>query len=167
MQEVLNLKQKALKKFYLKQCDIFAITETNLKDKEKVNINGYTWAGKNRASEGGGIGFLINKKIEAAIIIEQQENTNTEIMWIRIQLKRKETRFIGLIYGKQERNNNATLDKEFKIIERHLYQYIANDKNHILLLGDFNAKIGNGEQGIPNGDPHNNTKWEKIDKSNQ
>ena len=149
------------------QCDIFAITETNLKDKEKVNINGYTWAGKNRASEGGGIGFLINKKIEAAIIIEQQENTNTEIMWIRIQLKRKETRFIGLIYGKQERNNNATLDKEFKIIERHLYQYIANNQNHILLLGDFNAKIGNGEQGIPNGDPHNNTKWEKIDKSNQ
>ena len=53
MQEVLNLKQKALKKFYLKQCDIFATTETNLKDKEKVNINGYKWAGKNRASEGG------------------------------------------------------------------------------------------------------------------
>ena len=74
-------------------------------------------------------------------------------MWIRIQLKRKETRFIGLIYGKQERNNNATLDKEFKIIERHLYQYIANNQNHILLLGDFNAKIGNGEQGIPSGDP--------------
>ena len=124
--------------------------------------------GKNRASDVGGIGFLINNKIKTAITIEQQENTNTEIMWIRIQLKRKETLFIGLFYGKQEtRNNNTTLDKEFKIIERHLYQYIANDQNHILLLGDFNAKIGNGEQGIPNGDPHNNTKWEKIDKSNQ
>ena len=115
-----------------------------------------------------GIWFLINNKIKTAITIEQQENTNTEIMWIRIQLKRKETLFIGLFYGKQEtRNNNTTLDKEFKIIERHLYQYIANNQNHILLLGDFNAKIGNGEQGIPNGDPHNNTKWEKIDKSNQ
>ena len=75
-------------------------------------------------------------------------------MWIRILLKRKKTLFIGLIYGKQEsRNNNATLDEEFKIIERHLYQYIANNQNHILLLGDFNGKIGNGEQGTPSGDP--------------
>ena len=70
-----------------------------------------------------------------------------------MQLK-KETLFIGLFYRKQEsRNNNTTLDEEFKIIERHLYQYIARNQNHILLLGDFNAKIGNEEQGIPNGDP--------------
>ena len=89
-------------------------------------------------------------------------------MWIRIQLKIKETLFTRLFYGKKEsRNNDTTLYEEFKIIERHLYQYIANNQNQILLLGDFNAKIGNGEQGIPNGDPHNNTKWEKIDKSNQ
>ena len=73
-------------------------------------------------------------------------------MWIRIQLKRKETLFIELFYGKKEnRNNNATLDEEFKIIEQHLYQHIANNQNYILLLGDFNAKIGNGEQGIPSG----------------
>ena len=75
-------------------------------------------------------------------------------MWIRIQLKRKETLFIELFYGKKEnRNNNATLDEEFKIIEQHLYKYIANNQNYILLLGDFNTKIGNGEQGMPNGDP--------------
>ena len=75
-------------------------------------------------------------------------------MWIRIQLKRKETLFIGLFYGKQERrNNNTTLDEEFKIIERHLCQYIENNQNQTLLLGNFNAKIGNGEQGIPNWGP--------------
>ena len=73
-------------------------------------------------------------------------------MWIRIQLKIKETLFTRLFYEKKEsRNNDTTLYEEFKIIERHLYQYIANNQNHILLLGDFNAKIGNGEQGIPNG----------------
>ena len=111
-------KTKSIKEILFEtQCAIFAITETNLKDKEKVNINGYTWTGKNRASEGGGIGFLINNKIKTAITKEQQENTNTEIMWIRIQLKRKKTLFIGLFYGKQEsRNNNATLDEEFKIV---------------------------------------------------
>ena len=47
------------------------------------------------ASKGGSIGFLINNNIKTAITIEQQENTSTEIMWIRIHLKRKETLFIG------------------------------------------------------------------------
>ena len=109
---------------------------------------------KQSIRRGGGIGFLINNIIKTAITIKQQKNTNTEIMWIRIQLKRKEALFIGLFYGKQEsRNINITLDENFNIIERHLCQYTANNQNHILLLGDFNAKIGNGDQGIPNGDP--------------
>ena len=64
------------------------------------------------ASKRGNIGFPINNIIKAAITIEQQENTNIEIMWIRIHLKRKETLFIGPFYGKQEsRNNNITLDE--------------------------------------------------------
>ena len=89
-------------------------------------------------------------------------------MWIRIQLKRKETLFIGLFYGKQERrNNNTTLDEEFKIIERHLYQYIANNQNHILLLRDFNAKNWEWRTRYTQWRPQNNTKREKIDKSNQ
>ena len=109
---------------------------------------------KQSIRRGGGIGFLINNIIKTAITIKQQKNTNTEIMWIRIQLKRKEALFIGLFYGKQEsRNINITLDENFNIIERHLCQYTANNQNHVLLLGDFNAKIGNGDQGIPNGDP--------------
>ena len=109
---------------------------------------------KQSIRRGGGIGFLINNIIKTAITIKQQKNTNTEIMWIRIQLKRKEALFIGLFYGKQEsRNINITLDENFNIIERHLCQYTANNQNHILLFGDFNAKIGNGDQGIPNGDP--------------
>ena len=69
---------------------------------------------KQSIRRGGGIGFLINNIIKTAITIKQQKNTNTEIMWIRIQLKRKEALFIGLFYGKQEsRNINITLDKKF------------------------------------------------------
>ena len=97
--------------------------------------------------------ILINNNIKTTITTEQRENTKTEIIWIRIHLKRKETLFFGLFYGKQKiRNNNIALDQEFNIIERHLYQYSTNNQNHILLLGDFNAKIGNGEQGILNED---------------
>ena len=58
-----------------------------------------------------------------------QENTNTEVMWIRIHL------FIGLFYGKQQsRNNNIALEEDFNIIERHLYQYTTNNQNHTLMV---------------------------------
>ena len=56
--------------------------------------------------------------------------------------KKKRTLFIGLFYGKKERrNNNATLDKEFKIIEQHLYKYITNNQNDILLLVTLMQKL--------------------------
>ena len=58
--------------------------------------------------------------------------------------------------GKKSRNNNTILNGEFNIIEKHYYLsipiYNKYHQNHILLLGDFNAKIGNGEPGISNGD---------------
>ena len=39
-------KTKSIKEMLFEtQCDIFVITETNLKNKEKVNKNGYTWKG--------------------------------------------------------------------------------------------------------------------------
>ena len=60
--------------------------------------------------------------------------------------------FIGLLYWKQERrSNNITLDEEFNIIERHLYQNRTNNQNHIFLFGVLDARIGNGEEGIPTG----------------
>ena len=52
----IKYKTKSIKEILFEtQCDI-RVTETNLKDKEKVNIIGCTWIGKNRASERRGIG---------------------------------------------------------------------------------------------------------------
>ena len=58
-------------------------------------------------------------------------------MWIRIQLKRKEILFAGLFYGKQETlHQTKNLKSQSDIC--------------INILGDFNVKVGNGEQGISN-----------------
>ena len=72
-------------------------------------------------------------------------------------VKKKKILFIGLFFGgKKSRNNNTLLNGEFSIIEKHYYLFIPIynkiHQNHIVLLGDFNAKIGNGEPGISNGD---------------
>ena len=66
-----------------------------------MGINGL---GKTEHQKGevGGIGFLINNKIKIAITTEQQENTNTQIMWIRIQLKRKELCLLDYFMGNKK-----------------------------------------------------------------
>ena len=49
------------------------MTETLLKNNEKVNVQDFKWIGLNRQNkDGGGIGFLINKSI---IKLFRRENT--------------------------------------------------------------------------------------------
>ena len=100
----------------------------------------------------GGIGFLININIKTAITIEQQENTKTETMWIKIRLKRKEALFIGLFYGKQKsRNNNITKNLTLqKEIYTNIEQLIEITFSYLVTLMQ---KLEMRDHGIPNGDP--------------
>ena len=46
-----------------------------------------------------------------------------------MQLKKKKSLYIGIIYGKQEsRSPIKTLDNEFQNIEQTIYQYIPKTK---------------------------------------
>ena len=57
-----------------------------------------------------------------------------------------------IYYGKQEsRTNKEEAVAEFKNIETIIECY-QKQQYHTLLIGDFNAKIGNDEKGIQNGD---------------
>ena len=48
-----------------KKIQVTLITETKLKEKQKINIKGYKWIGKIRKQkDGGGVGILIAKNIE-------------------------------------------------------------------------------------------------------
>ena len=70
---------QSLKQILSKPCHIFAITETLLKDNEKVNIQHFKWIGLNRQNKDGvGIGFLINKSIIKSCTIEPNLNKRIE-----------------------------------------------------------------------------------------
>ena len=72
-------KMQSLKQILSKPCHIFAITETLLKDNEKVNIQHFKWIGLNRQNKDGvGIGFLINKSIIKSCTIEPNLNKRIE-----------------------------------------------------------------------------------------
>ena len=53
------------------ECDIFAITETNLKPNENIRLQGYKWISKPREDkEGGGVRILLKETLSNACTIE-------------------------------------------------------------------------------------------------
>ena len=133
--------------------DIVAIQETKLNDKEKISIANYQWIdGSRKVQKGGGVGFLVSYKILKNIVREPDPDIQTaEVKWIRMILKDQQHLCIGVYYGKQETHSaEKTLD-EYNMLENRIVSYIAND-THVILLGDFNAKVGSNEKGIKNGD---------------
>ena len=135
--------------------DIAAFVETNLKTQEKIAVSGYTWVGKNRQhKEEGGVGYFIKNSIKNSCTVESDNNTTTEILWIKLKLKGQENLFIGVLYGKQESKHcRKELEEGYEVIERSVYSYTKTN-NKIILVGDFNGKIGNDENGITNGDTY-------------
>ena len=72
--------------------DISAVVETNLKIKEKIAGSGYICVGKNmQHKEGGVVGYVIKNTIKNSCTVEPDNNTTTEILWIKLKLKGKKT----------------------------------------------------------------------------
>ena len=65
-------KIKSLKEIvYSTECDLYAVTETNLKQNENIVVKGYKWVGKIRQErDGGGVGILIKDTLINGITIE-------------------------------------------------------------------------------------------------
>ena len=69
--------------------DVAAFVETNLETQEKIATCGYTWVGKNKQhKEGGGVDYFIKNTIKNSCTVEPDNNTTTEILWIKLKLKR-------------------------------------------------------------------------------
>ena len=72
--------------------------------------------------------------------------------WIRIILTDKQQLCIGVFYGKQESYSSEKTQDEYTYLQNTISSYIAQG-THVIILGDFNAKLGNDSHGgIPGGD---------------
>ena len=121
------------------------------------------WVRKNRQhKEGRGVGYFIKNTIKSSCTVEPDNNTTTEILWIKLKLKRQENLFIGVLYGKQKSKNCIKeLEEEYEVIEKSISNYTETN-NKIILVGDFNGKIDNDENGITNGNISITTNGKKI-----
>ena len=76
---------KSLKEIvYSTECDLYAITEINLKQNQKIVVKRYKWVGKIRdEKDGGGFGILIKDTLINGIIIEPITAKNIEILLLK------------------------------------------------------------------------------------
>lgn len=120
-----------------------AITETKLTADRYIKIEGYRWIGRPRRNkQGGGIGLLIKDSLANQTTIHVVGEEELEILWIKIKRKQQQPVMIGLYYGKQESRTTKT-EAEYEVNEiKTQIENIQTETDEIILIGDFNAKIG-------------------------
>ena len=119
------------------------LVETHVVGKSKINIKGYKETiVRNRQTNGGGLLIAKNDKSKinlTAIKIHENE----EQLWAKIN-----NTYVCLAYAPIESRTDKNLLEEWYFeIER---EYIKWEDQRVLMIGDFNAKVGNGEGGIEN-----------------
>ena len=120
---------------------IALITETELKEKQKRNIKGYKWKGKNRINkDGGGVGILITKDLEKHVLEDNngEDHESVETQWIKLECRPKNIS-IGVFYGPQENEKLEKTKEIYEKLENQITQKLV--ESEMILGGNFNTKL--------------------------
>ncbi|XP_071959459.1 uncharacterized protein [Antedon mediterranea] len=120
---------------------ILGLAETFLQNDQTIDINSYKWIGKNRKSKnGGGIGFLISEAITIMDDNYFDPHDDYERLWIKVKLNNNII-YIAVAYFPVEGTDACLSDELYNQLLSEILQ-IENEKAaHILIMGDFNARI--------------------------
>ena len=132
--------------------DIFALTETKLRKKEKKEIKGYKSKVVNSNSAAGGIAVYIKENIKTKSIKVHEE---CQTRWLHVEGERGENLALGVTYSPCEGITKS--DDISKIIEEHkttVKTIQASGYEQILWVGDFNAHVGADKEGIEGNNDH-------------
>ncbi len=129
-----------------KQPTIVALVETKLAEKEEFEVPGYVTKQMNRDENGGGIMLLVKEELKNIIVEVDEKKEVGEAKWVAIDNGRNRIR-LGILYAPQE---NKTTIKQLKVMYKGLKDQIwkaKKEKQEVLLLGDFNCKVGDAVPG--------------------
>ena len=121
---------------------LICLTETHLLDIEKFPIEGYEDPYRHdRDNLGGGILIGIKKELKNICTVVEKSSEVGEMMWLVLDNNRIKLR-IGVIYAPQE---SRTTKEQLKLMYEKIGEQISlarEKKQKVLMLGDFNCKIG-------------------------
>ena len=136
---------------------VVALVETKLGEKEEIKIQGYKPLPMNRDKNGGGVMLLVRKEIQNITVLIEKQTDIGEVMWVVISNGRYNIR-MGIVYAPQEcKSTVPQLKTMYKGIRNHVKEAKVKKQN-LLIVGDFNCKIG----GTISGNTDEVTKGGKI-----
>ena len=120
---------------------LICLVETHLQ-KEEIRIPGYCQIFRNdRSGNSGGIMLALKENIRTVTLEVAQEKEIGQSLWILLDNNRSKIR-IGVTCAPQE---NVTSNNELKIMYNNISKQISitqEERLQVLILGDFNAKVG-------------------------
>ena len=121
---------------------LMRLVETHLQKEEEIRIPGYSQIFRNdRSGNSGGIMLAVKENIKTVTLEVTQEKEIGQSLWILLDNNRSKIR-IGVIYAPQE---NVTSNNELKVMYNNISKQISiaqEERQQVLILGDFNAKVG-------------------------
>ena len=129
--------------------DIVVLNETFYRKNEETKVRGYKSYTCSREDKlGGGTEMLIRKEMELNTIKVSEGVEGVEEMTIRVETNKRVLNIMSM-YGKiQGRTPNEKIRDQFIYLQEIIKNIEALEEDYIL-VGDLNAKIGNGKGGIP------------------
>ena len=119
--------------------DVLVLTETKLSGNENKIIEGYKNFRLNRQTRAGGVIVYYKDDLDVKLI---KKNMECETIWVKIC--GEEDLVLGGLYGPCEDNISKTgISDIVRELEKDYTEIVMNTTDNILLVGDFNAHIGN------------------------
>ena len=130
-------------------CDIFAVCETFLRGSETLNLSDYTWVGQNRNTNispnarrgSGGVGVFIKNEFLVNYDLSVDRSLD-DVVFVKLTSKQDNTSLtVCVCYLPPEHSwRHMDVDSFFSDLMKKVYEYQNDD--HLVICGDFNARIG-------------------------
>ena len=122
---------------------VIAITETHMYKDYELKIEGYEIYRNDRNEDGGGVMLAVKTELKFISVEVKQTSEYLESLWVLINNNKVKLR-IGVVYFLQEPDQN--LKEIYKIIKEQVQESGKNDES-VMIIGDFNSKIGKDIEG--------------------
>ena len=120
---------------------VVGLCETKLNEGDMSEIEGYIVKRSDRKEEGGGVLLAYREDLKNIMKVVREENEKFEMLWIKLDNNKVKMR-IGIVYMPQE---DSVTVKELSAIYKKVQEEIemaVEQNERILLMGDFNCKVG-------------------------